>query len=726
MKRAGKIAAPVPDIPQDLLFEIGCEELPATNLADLFENAAFGENPLEKKLSDVLAARRLSFAAVRVWATPRRLVFRVSHLTPAQASKDEMIRLIVKQEAYDTSGKPTEKLLSILKHRGASPDECVTGESQGKEYVFIKKAEPVKKTAEVLPEALTEFVKTIGFPKNMKWDDTDVRFPRPIRNYLCFYGAKPVKFAIGRTAVADRTVIFSKARRRAYPVKGIDAYFKLLAAKGVILDQKERKETIGRALEAMARSLGFRLYDDPFLLSEVNFLVENPHPVDAPFDDEFLNLPLEVLTVSMARKQRIFGLIDKKGGVASRFLAVLDGPANAKQKKLISSNVENILRAKLQDSLFFWREDLKIQLEKKRAELKNLVFLKGVGSMLEKSDRLARLATVVSDDLSLSQEDRHALGRASYLAKADLLTQMVGEFPELQGVMGKYYARENGEPTAVAEAIGEQYLPRTVSDRLPATTAGALLSALDKIDLLAAAFAMGLEPTSSADPYGLRRSAAGVAKILIDRKLNLSLSKLLREADREVFSAYSAGWPKAEADAEKRHRRLLAFFKDRFKAVLVDRGFRDDLVDAAVASRFESPHETFQRVEALAGLVEDEAFVKAVKVVERTWNILKGNKETLPETIDPARFAEPLEREVFKHYEASRDSIREAIRRRDFRRATSLYAGAFFDILGEFFEKVFVNAEDLDVRRNRLALLKAVKDLYAGEVADLSKIRVAR
>ncbi|HTL70058.1 MAG TPA: glycine--tRNA ligase subunit beta [Candidatus Eisenbacteria bacterium] len=708
-----------PSASADLLFEIGCEELPATNLADIFESAQGGVTSLEEKLRKVLEERRLSFAECRVWATPRRLVFWVKELAPAQAAKDVMTKLLPKTESFGADGKPTEKLLAILGHRHATVADTVIGDAGGKEYVFIKKAEAVKKSGEILPEALEALVRSLGFPKNMKWDDSGLYFPRPIRNYLCLHGAKVLRFKIGRTAVSDTTSFFSKGKRRAVKVAGIPAYFALLKKNGVILDPAARKAAIQKSLGDLASSLGVRLYEDPFLLNEVTFLVENPHALAAPFGEEFLKLPLEVLTVSMARKQRLFGVLGKSGGVQSRFLAVLDGPASPAQRKLISTNMENILHAKLQDSLFFYREDVKTKLEKKREELKNLVFLKGAGSMLEKSDRLAKLAEAAGADSGLPEKFREALRRAAHLSKADLLTQMVGEFPELQGVMGKYYALENGENEAVAEAIGEQYLPRTVSDQLPKTSAGALLSLLDKCDLVTACFGLGMEPSSSADPYGLRRSATAALKILVDKKLPLSLKELLAGCRREL------GGYVARDKADALPGKLDHFFRDRFKALAADRGFAEDLVEAVTASGFERPYECWQRLEALAAFSGKEDFRKAAKIVERTVNILRGNKQDLPSGIDPALFAEDLERAVWSHYEASHEKVRQAVRARDFRLATSLYAEAFFDILEQFFEKVFVNAEDLNVRKNRLALLRSVRDLYTAEVADLSKIRSA-
>ena len=701
--------------PADLLFEIGTEELPATNLADIYRAS---ENILEEKVKKVFEGQRIPFKNCRVWATPRRLIFWIEGVAGSQSPKENQLRLLLKQEATGADGKPTEKFLTILKHRNVSLAETVTGDLNGKEYIFIKKAEPVSKTAALLPEILLSLTRSLPFPKNMKWDDSGLIFPRPIRHALCFFGDKPVLFKLGNVRVKNETVIFSKGRRTRYPVKDIPAYFGVLKKHGIVPDPTLRRTMIQEALARLAAASQSKVYEDAFLLNEVNFLVENPQALSAPFAPEFLKLPVEVLAVSMARKQRLFGVVDKNGQLLPRFLAVLDGVAKDKERKIISGNMENILRAKLQDSLFFYREDVKIPLEKKREELRNLIFLKEAGSMFEKSERLLRLAKDAAAELTLPEEQRAALLRAAFLCKSDLLTHMVGEFPELQGIMGKYYALENGENRVAAEAIGEQYLPRTAADRLPETPAGGVLSILDKCDLITASFAAGNEPTSSMDPFGLRRSATAALKIMVEKKIPLSLARLLL-ANKEALGKFVP-----QAAESKLLRQLESFFADRFKALLVDRGYREDVVEAAMAADFQAPYETFLRVEALSRLFSEGSFTKACKVVERTMNILRGNSGPLPDHVDPALFAEALETSVFEHYQNASSSIRRETEARNFKAATSLYADAFFDILNEFFEKVFVNAEDPKVRANRLALLRSVNRLYTAHIADLSRIRM--
>jgi glycyl-tRNA synthetase beta chain len=712
---------------KELVFEIGTEELPATNLADLFESLPGDDgtdNALLDKWKKAFRDYRITYGGANVLATPRRIVFCLSDVAPAQEKNDQLTRLMTKSEAYGADSKPTEKFLAILKHRNVDLRDTVVVDSGQKETVFIKKAQPARKTVSVLPELLETFVKSLTFPKTMKWDDSGIYFPRPIRHTLCFFGNDVIHFKIGRTKSSERVWVFSRGKRTSFAASDAAAYFRILKKQGVILSPQERKTTIQAILEKLAKTYHARLHEDPFLLNEVNFLVENPQGIAAPFAAEFLILPLEVLIVSMARKQRIFGLVDKDGRVEPRFLAILDGAASEKDKKIICKNYENILHAKLQDSLFFYKEDLKTPLEKKREELKTLIFLKDAGTMLEKSDRLVSLAKQFKEEMGLRPDEPAALERACYLSKADLLTHMVGEFPELQGVIGKYYALENGESASVAQAIGEQYLPRTVNDKLPETPLGSCLSLLDKCDLIAVCFGLGLEPTSSLDPYGLRRSATGILKIILNRKIEISLDKLLAEADRAAGEAIVTSRQKKSLDPRERAISLKAFFKDRFKALLVDRGYRSDLVEAVMASCFDSPHEAYRRVHALSLFAQENAFLNACKIVERTHNILKGtDPKSLPLAPDQALFVEPLEHALAEKLYLREGAIAGAKKEGDFARATSLYAETFFDILNEYFEKVFINAEDVGVRKNRLSLLKAIKELYTGDVADLSKIQ---
>ena len=703
---------------QDILFEIGTEELPATNLADIFETAqAAGENILETRLKKILEEKRLGFESIKVFATPRRIVFWVQGVPAAQSAKDQLTKVLSKEEAYSGDGVPTEKFLTILKHRGVFLKDVFIQTQGAREFAFIKKAEPVLKVAAVLPEIFSALIRSLAFPKNMKWNDSGISFPRPIRNLLCLYGNQVVRFGFGDLKAGNQTLIFSKSKRTRHAVKDIPSYFRLLRQKGVLLDPAERKKAISQSLEILAASLGAKCYDDPFLLSEVNFLVERPATLAAPFGEEFLTLPVEVLAVSMARQQRIFGVVGIEGKLKPKFLAVLDGAATATQKKIISKNMEYILHAKLKDSLFFYKEDTKTFFGDRLGELRGLVFIKGAGSMFEKINRLVKLAKKFGPQIFSEHKDREILERACVLSKGDLLTQLVGEFPELQGIMGKYYALDHKESPQVAQAIGEQYLPRTVHDRLPGTPHGSLLSIFDKVDLVIACFKLGLEPTSSLDPYGLRRSAAAILKIILDKNFNLSLPDLLNSALQEL--GFSGAKDKETID------KLNAFFKDRFKALCVDRGIREDVVEAVMASGFEFPCRVHDKVRLLGQVLKEPFFPQAWKVVERTVNILKGNKEILPERIDPALFTEDLERRVHEHYQAAREGITKAAHSSDLRLATSLYAEAFFAILGEFFEKVFVNAEDSNVRRNRLALLKAVGNLYTDSIADLSRIRLS-
>ncbi|MEI8344947.1 MAG: glycine--tRNA ligase subunit beta, partial [Candidatus Omnitrophota bacterium] len=565
----------------------------------------------------------------------------------------------------------------------------------------------------------------VHLPKTMRWDlrwagGADFCFSRPVRSFLCFYGAQTLKnVKIAGIGVGTSTRLLIKARHEQVSVRTITAYFDLLKKKGLILDPVERKNRIRTALEAAAKAAGVRLVADPMLLSEITYLTEMPQVISAVFDNAFLDLPAEVLTVSMARKQRIFGSVDAKEKLANRFFGVLDRRVTAVEQKLICDNFGSILKAKLQDSLFFFREDSKMPLEQKARALDGLIFIKNAGSMFQKSCRLVELSGLLSKSLGMSEESSARLSEAARLCKADLLTQMVGEFPELQGVMGHYYAKAQGLPQEVAMAIGQQYLPRTADDRLPDTQIAAALSLIDKVDLITTCFCLGLEPSSSADPYALRRSASAIAKITFEHHLDYSLDALLERCRVLVVADLKNPPKKADPKAD-----VAAFIADRAKAVLAERGYAADLIEAVFAGGFDRLDLCASKLASLQPLTKAESFVKTCKVIERITNILKATREILPEEPDVALFQEQLERDLFQKFNESNEAIIKSKEANDVKTATDLYAAAFFDILGEFFTKVFINAEDSGIRRNRLALLKRIRGLYVDGMADLSFIKI--
>ncbi len=708
----------------DLLIEIGTEEMPANYLAyaDDPENDLF-----RKKFEEVLArvdeSRAIQTGELQIFLTPRRIILRAPALAFDPAPKKEPVYGPSVAQAYGPDGKPAPALLGFMKSKGITEKDLERFDNKGKECVGYWKTEKPRPLADVLPEFLPLYLKALTFPKTMKWDASDVRFPRPIRTLLVLIDGKPLKFKVGLLATGNTTRLFLAGARMAVTVKSADAYFALLKKHGIVPCAKLRRAAIEKEVQRITKACGGIYEKDEALLAEVTYLSERPVVISGKFDTAYQDLPREVLHVSLSKKQRLFSIVDSKGKHLPHFAAVLEGPSSKPAE--VASTIAAILRAKLQDSHFFYEEDAKVYRRadgaaKHQSELKNLVFLKDMGTMAEKGERLERTARAAAKGWGLNSEEEKALARASGLSKTDLLTQMVGEFPELQGIMGGYYLGIAGESTPVSKAVAEQYLPASADGKGPSTRVGAALSILDKADLVTACFIIGKVPTSSQDPYALKRAVIGIIRNAVEHRLAVSWSALagwfLAEFQKKpgLDPARAAA---LKSQLETFHRERLAYYFQHL------RGFEPDLVAAVLETNSDSAQAASERLEALSALRRKPFFEKSVKVIERTSNILKSANGLSSGDIREDRLMEDVERDLFKKYEQGRAPILEAIGRKDFEKATSLYADTFFDILDVFFDKVLVNAPDEEVRRNRFCLLNAVRSLYTSHIADLSKVK---
>ncbi len=707
----------------DLLIEIGTEEMPANYLAyaDDPENDLF-----RKKFEEVFARFNASGAyapgRIDVFLTPRRIILRLAALAFDPAPRKEAVYGPSVAQAYDAAGRPTPALLGFIKSKGISDKALERFENKGKLCVGYWKEEKPRALASILPEFLPQVLKGLSFPKLMKWDDSDLRFPRPIRNILVLADGKPLKLKVGNLTAGNSTLLFIAGARTSAAVKSAAAYFALLKKNGILAAASERKALIEAEVKKITRRCGGVYEKDEALLAEVAYLSERPVVIAGRFDGAFQDLPREVLIASLAKKQRLFSILDAKGRHLPHFAAVLDG-AVAKPAA-VASTIGAILRAKLQDSRFFYDEDLKVYRRpegpvKLQNELKNLVYLKDMGTMADKTSRLGKAAEAVASAWGLDREEVKFLERAGRLSKTDLLTQMVGEFPELQGTMGGYYLAAAGEPETVTRAVAEQYLPASAEGRVPATRLGAALSILDKADLVTACFIIGKVPTSSQDPYALKRGVGGIIRMAVEHRLPVSW-KAVAEWFLKEFQA--AGRLAADKSGALRSQ-LEAFHRERLAYFFQQKGFQPDLIAAVLETSSDSALGAFERLRALSKLRPQPVFEKSFKVVERTSNILKSADGAAQGPVREDRFEEDLERELFRHYRERQGAILEAVGRKDYEGATNLYAEAFFDILHQFFDKVLVNAPDLEVRKNRFCLLNEIRSLYTSHIADLSKVK---
>ena len=694
----------------DLLLEFGTEELPAAYLPGLIEQ-------LKAEAEVLFRGEHLAFERVESFGTPRRLVLIVRGLAAAQRTPAQEIRGPSQQVCYDAAGKPTKALMGFLKSQGGALRDVQVVPSPKGAYVYLTKRPTVTPTIRLLPALPPKLAAALGAPKTMRWDASGLRFARPIRWVAALYGRRPIRCTIGRLTSQAVTCVGGPLRPRRVPIRSLEDYVKTLTRAGIMLNQRTRGKRIEAQVAALAKRSGGRAAQEMVrygLLEEVTHLVERPVPLAGAFDPTYLTLPREVLLASMAKHQRVFAIEDKAGSLLPRFVAILDGQPTRPAD--VRATMERILNARLADSLLFWEEDRRQTMDALADKAAGITFHEKLGSMQEKTARLAQAARSLAEMWKLSDEESRELERACRLAKADLASTMVREFPTLQGIMGKHYALASGESKAVARAIEEHYLP--LGNRRPGSLIGSALAVLDKFDTLTSYFAIGIEPTGDQDPFGLRRAAQGIVEVAWATQRPLAFDGL-----RQVYS--SQGWlPKTN----------LPSACDRVKRYVLERLYTfewpgprpsTEWIDAVLASGGDDLTELMERIAQLSRLNGEPGLAKAAKVIERTRNILKGIAQQ-PGDVDRGHLKAPEEQRLWDRYLEQKDRIQDLVRTRAYAEATVLFGEAFFEPLHEFFDKVLVNDPDETLRRNRLALMRTIQTLYTEHIADLSKLTLVR
>lgn len=724
--------------PQDFLLEIGCEELPAEYLPQ----AMFTLMVQARALLD--SGNGYRWRQIEAWATLRRLALIVRELEP-RVRWEEFGPPV--QAAYDGEGRPTPAAVGFARSQKVAVERLEVKETSKGHRVVAIRNEPV---VEHLPNIVRLMVKGVRFPKRMRWlssaemtappsvqwETGAVTFARPIRWVVALYGPSVVPCRIAGLAGDRITLGLRRRGERPISIPRASAYLDVMRRAGISLERwwqpltpstaapgeleyvspdpnSPKKTALRNQLESAAKRAGGRLgsgEEFDWLLMIVAFLTEQPVVVTGHFRKEYLTLPPEVLATAMAKYLKVFSLRDRSGRALPAFLAVLEGrPTDVKG---VVAHYERILEARFTDAQFFWREDTKTRLEDKRRELAGVVFHQRLGTLEEKIARMEALAK----QLGVGEAP---LVRAIRLAKADLVTQMVKEFPTLQGAMGAEYARGDGEPAEVVAALREQYQPRTASDAIPTSMTGAWASVLDRVDTLTGYFGIGLQPTSSEDPYGLRRQAVGLVRILVEKPISLSLDRFLTAALELWGSRLTA--PQAQC-----RERLAAFLLDRFRWWASEvRRFPRELVEAVVAASTDDLADAARRLRVLHELWQDprqreKVLFTAGKVLERAGRIVAQAVES-PGAVDPERFTAPEERMLWNQWISVKAATAGYLKQRDYRQATMEY-GKLYPQIHQFFTKVFVMDEDLQLRRNRLALMQDIYGLYANAVGDLSKL----
>jgi glycyl-tRNA synthetase len=683
-----------PDKAADFLLEIGTEELPPADLDSALHQ-------LSESLSQRLKALNLEHGAIQVLGTPRRLVAQVAQLAARQADRDEVVKGPPAERAFDADGKPTKAAEGFARGQGVDVADLQTEEMDGGEYVVARVHQTGRPAAEVLAEALPELIADLKFERSMRWNASGAAFSRPVRWLLALHGEHvlPFSYAGLQSGAASRGLRLSADEH--FEAKSPKDYLNQLGKRGILLDPEERRAAIEEQIQALAKEAGGQLPVDPGLLDEVANLVEAPHALLGEFEASFLDLPREVLIAVMKKHQRYFP-VARGDKLLNRFIVVANGAVDA--AAVIEGNAD-VIRARFADAAYFIKKDRQRKLADFVADLKGLTFQADLGSMYDKTQRLTKLVDEVAKALDLNKEETQSAQRAAELAKADLATSMVVEMTSLQGVMGRYYALDSGEPDAVAAAIDEHYAPRSAGDPAPASKAGLTLGIADRLDTLTGLFAVGLAPTGAKDPFAQRRAAIGLVQSLIDWDVDFDLRQGVAWAAELQPVKVSE-----EAQAE-----TLDFIVGRLRALLLERELRYDVVDAVLAEQGAHPAQAAAAAAQLAGHLEHKAWPDVLDTFARCVRITRDLDQT--QDLNDNIFVEEAEKSLYS-------DLQKAESAKPFDGSMNKFMQAFMPIMPaikRFFDDVLVMAEDEAVKRNRLALLQRVARLADG-VADFSKM----
>jgi glycyl-tRNA synthetase beta chain len=685
----------------EFLLELLTEELPASHVRSALSQ-------LDEKFRRELEGARIEVHDLRALATPRRLVV-VGDFAPGQEDRETVVTGPPKSVGIGPDGAFTQAARGFARSQGIAESLLEIVTTPKGEYLGFKKTSKGASTARILEAAVPEVLGSLTFPKMMRWGTSPFRFSRPTHGLLCLFDGRVLDVEFESLRASDSTVGHRILAPGRITVKGFADYAASLGRGMVIVDPAERRRSIQAQIAERLAPLGARIYADPDLLEELVDNVEHPLVILGAFPEEFLSLPIEVLSTAMRKHQKFFSVVSGSKQLPY-FLGVADALADA--KGLIRAGNERVLRARLADARFFWDQDRKVALAERAAGLREVVFQEALGSYDDKARRLEKIVGYLCDHLEGAARIKKDASAAARLCKADLLTEMVKEFPGLQGRMGGLYAKQEGYPAGVHQAIYEHYMPVSLEDAPPSSLPGAVLSVADKLDSIVGVAGLGIEVSGSSDPFGLRRNAQGICKIVLEKKLRFSFLRLL---DR-VLAAYVDRLTMPKADVK---RYVVEFFTGRLRFILEKQGFRYDLVAAALGPGIDELHDVLLRVRALDTLKASPRFEPFILMAKRVNNILRDQPVS---RVQADLLAEKEEKELASTFSIIEHNVRPMIARGDFEAAQNIIF-RLEPALDVFFDRVLVMAEDRKVRQNRLGLLRTIQKLLA-EVADYSQVVV--
>ena len=696
---------------KDALLEIGSEELPASYvepaLAQLLES-------IKKSLEQ----NQLPYQEIKGFATPRRLSVLIKKLNEKSAERTEEYSGPTLNIAKDAQGNFTQAAQGFAAKYNCPVEKLVIKKKEKGEYVCVEKKIPGRKAEDILKEVFPEAIKKISFPKSMVWEESLFSFARPIRNILAIFGNKVIKFSLAGVKTNNITYGLHTISRKKITISSPEKYETELRNNLVLVDPEKRKLEIKKVIEHSTKHFKGEALVDEDLLAEINYLIEHPVAVAGVFDQKYLKLPQEVLINCMRKKQKFFPVMNK-GILTNNFIGIRNGISE--NQNVVKEGYERVLSARLSDAEFFFHQDTRTPLESKIEKLKGVVFHQKLGTVYEKLQRVKIIAQFINDKLSEGKPapcvDKAVLEQACNLSKADLVTEMVFEYPEMQGTVGRIYAEYEKLPKEVSKAIEEHYKPLTADGKLPVSETGIIIALADKIDTLAGYFSIGILPSGSADPYALRRLAAGVLRIILEKKLPVSIKDVINVSIKNMEQNKIMTNNQALSQ-------LMDFFRSRLENILETEGCKFDEIRAVLALGFDDLKDVQERLDALKKIRKMPDFEPLAAAFKRTANILKQAKKNnfaVSDTVDENLFKEEAEKKLYLSIRNIEGKVKTFMEAKDYMSVLKEMVTIKPDV-DDFFIKVMVMAEDSLLRQNRLSILKYIENLFF-KVLDFSQLQ---
>ena len=687
-----------------LLLEIGSEEIPAGYIQPALD-------ALSSNLSLKLADARLEPGEAKVFATPRRLAILISDIAGKQTSMTTDLIGPPEKVGMKEDGTPTVAAEKFAEKAGVSVDSLKVKETGKGRYLYAQISEVGLDTTEVLKNILPEVIQAVPFPKTMRWSDFSLYYTRPIHWIIALFGDRVVEFEL-ENIKSDRFTCGHRFKSTGkIEIGHPDQYVDKLRDAFVWVDLTERKQGVLEGIEKAAAKMGGRILSDPELVDTVTNLIEYPEAVAGSFETKYLKLPAEILITAMREHQKYFAVIDEQEKLMPGFIAVNNTPA--RDMDLVATGHERVLRARLADAEFFYESDLQVPAETRVERLKGVLFQARLGTMYEKMERITRLAGYLADRVDDNPEFKEWVMKTGRLCKSDLVSHVVGEFPKLQGVMGKVYAAVDNEPVEVSSAIEEHYRPTHSGGMLPDSKTGAVVAIADKIDSICGCFSVGLLPTGAADPYALRRQGIGIVQIILDKGFSFSLKELIEKSTGLFVD-------KATEEIPVTVDRVYSFLQNRMSGMLLEEGFSKDVIASVISVSADNVPNLRSRAKALHSLKAEPDFEPLAVAFKRVVNIIKKAEDFDGAAVDPTLFESESESKLLSVLEGVEKKVDGELAKGSFDQALKDMA-VLRGPVDKLFDDVLVMAEDDRIRKNRLALLKRIADLFE-KVADFSKI----